>query len=626
MATKNRYYLIACGTSDYDNYEQLDYVKDDIVRITKLFTEKFGYERVLLSLNINPDRRKFTDYKADSFADWLEKEERQENDIVVFYYSGHGLNPKGDQHYLALKETVPNREYQTAFATKELVYPLRNKKVKISQILFIIDTCHSQGGASDLVNLASQLLGDSEKVAGKNIDVHVIAACRTKQLATDGSFSKAFVKALEELSEDLQQGYIDPSKIVPKINELLDSEEQKAKCNAAFCEQEVKFFPFVPRTIQNWEQKCHQLVKDLAQILNKEPKLSFRAINYFLLSCNFIKELLINEQEIEEKLSELSEKGVVDEVCPLIACAEWCRKKFVDEELPNIASEIKTWQQEAIKYREDGNLAEIRDFIKNAFDEFKQIIKKEKLRILVEIEPELDGNGTGLSTGNFYLNLFLWISSQNIPIAKFAEKEFLALTEIEDQELEECLRDTLAQENLLVKLIRQARYSLPPPVTLDVEFLLPFELFCVPVEKLTFKSGRKKKPIGEEYSLFINSYERYYHRDYREIRDNLRLKREEFWEKAKELAEDKFYFSGSQVPSTEDLEEIEESHSIAIWTRSEKHSIELGKDLKRSEWKEWSQKIQQLRKKNKNLEITLFWDDMFPKPRPKKLLSTDLVE
>ena len=352
MATKNRYYLIACGTSDYDNYEQLDYVRKDIERITKLFTEKFGYKRILPSLDINPNKQQFNGYQKDSFADWLKKEERQDSDIVVFYYSGHGLNIKGDRHYLALKETYPDEEYETALPTEDLIRPLKSKKAKISQILFIIDTCHSQGGASDLLSLASNILGSFEKVEGNNIDVHVIASCRTKQLATDGAFSTAFANALEELLKDLQQGYINPSKIVPKINEQIDNEEQNAKYNAVFCEQEVKFFPFVPQTIQNWEQKRHQLVKDLVQILKKQPKLSFYAINYFLLSCNFLKALLLNEREIEEKLSELSEQGVVNGVCPLIACAEWCRNKFEDKEIQNIADEIKTWQKEVIKYRE----------------------------------------------------------------------------------------------------------------------------------------------------------------------------------------------------------------------------------------------------------------------------------
>ena len=411
MATKNRYYLIACGTSDYDNYEPLDYVREDIESITKLFTEKFGYQRVLPSLEINPDKKKFIDYQADSFADWLEQEERQENDIVVFYYSGHGLNIEGDRHYLVLQKTQPDNEWQTALATEDLVRTLTSEKVKISQILFIIDTCYSQAGASDVVSLATKIIGNFEKVKGNNISIHVIAACRTNQLATDSAFSTAFVKALEELLKDLQQGYIDISKIVSKINELINDEEQKAKYNIILSEQEVKFFPFVPHTIENWEQKRHQLVEDLVRILSKKSKLSFRAINYFLLSCNFIKELLLNELEIEEKLSELSEKGVVNGVCPLIACAEWCRNTFEEQGFQKIASEIKTWQQEAIQSREDGNLADIRDFIKNAFDEFKQIIKQEKLRVLVAIEPELDLKGTGLSTGNFYLNLFLWISS-----------------------------------------------------------------------------------------------------------------------------------------------------------------------------------------------------------------------
>ncbi|MEL4896861.1 caspase family protein [Crocosphaera sp. Alani8] len=454
----------------------------------------------------------------------------------------------------------------------------------------------------------------------------MIASCRTKQFATDGAFSKAFVSALEELLEDLQQVDIDPSQIVPKINEQIDSEEQNAKYNAIFCEQEAKFFPFVPKSIQNWEQKRSQFVENLVHILKQEPQLSFRAINYFLLSCNFIKELLLNEGEIEEKLSELSEKRVVDGVCPLIACAEWCRNKFEDEGLKNIASEIEKWQVEAIQSREDGDFAKIRDFIKNAFDEFKQIIKEEKLRILVEIEPEQDRNGTGLSTGNFYLNLFLWISSQNLPIAKFAEKELLALNEIEARELAESFNDTLAQEKKLVKLIRKARYSLPIAVKLDVEFLMPFELFCVPIEKLTFKSGRRQKFIGEEYSLFINSYERYYHSDYREIRDNLFLERNEWWEKLEELSGDEFYFSGSRIPSSEDLEDIEENYSIAIWTRNEEYAIELDRDLKKSEWREWRNKIKELRIKDKDLELTLFWDDMFPKPRPKKPLNTNLVE
>ena len=625
MATKNRHYLIACGTSNYDNYEQLDYVKEDIERITKLFTKKFGYERVLPSLDINPDEQKLTGYQTDSFADWLEKEERQENDIVVFYYSGHGLNPKEDKHYLALKGTVPNREHQTAFATEELVYALRNKKVKIAQILFIIDTCHSQGGASDLVNLASQLLGKSEKVEGKNIDVHVIAACRTKQLATDGSFSKAFVKALEELSKDLQQGYIEPSKIVPKINELLDNDEQKAKSNAAFCEQEIKFFPYIPTTIQSWEQERKNSVKNLVLILNKDAESSLNAINYFLLSCNLTIDLILQEKDIEVKLSELSQKKVDNGVCPLIACSEWCRKKLENSPL-NLAGEIRSWQQNTIKFREDVCVDKISEYVKDSFSKFEQIIKTKKWRILVEIEPQLDPNGTGLSTGKYYLNLQLWVAIKNYPPGRFAEKVLLVLEAEDNQNIEDLLIDTFAKQELLVELIAKAEKSLSFPLQLDIEFLIPLELYSLPLDQLTFQYARRRKYIGVEYPLFINSYERYYHPNFWKVKNNLYQKKEELWNEAKDFLEDKFYFSGSQVPSEGDLLDIEENHVIAIWTRNEDHSIELEKDLKRSDWKEWPKKIQQLRKNIKDLEMTLFWDDMFPKPRPKKLLNTSIVE
>lgn len=207
MNGKTRYYLIACGTSEYKNFDddkQLASVETDLERVVNLFTHNFGYERVLVGLDINPNMPDIT----LKFADWLQNEERCETDCVIFYYSGHGEYLQGDRHYLLMGNTDPNKIAQTALPTEDLVRPLKNQRVKISQILYIIDTCYSQSGAGDIANIASSVIQQYQPVEGANIAVHAIAACRAKQTAIEGVFSNALEEILKDwmLKEELKEG------------------------------------------------------------------------------------------------------------------------------------------------------------------------------------------------------------------------------------------------------------------------------------------------------------------------------------------------------------------------------------------------------------------------------------
>ena len=651
MAIKKRYYLIACGTSDYsqlqsDEYEQLQDVKKEIDLIVKLLDDEFGYKRALPSLYVNPKDEKEI---RKQFATWLRDEERQKTDIVIFYYSGHGTNIRGDGHYLLLADTDPEDIQLTALATKSLVSLLNHKKIRISQILYIIDTCYSQGGAEDIIQFFARAVSSFEKVEGKsNIDLHVIAACRTKQRAVLGEFTSALSKSIEEINSDpILSDFLDPNFLVERINKNIKSTTQNVKYNAVACEKAPKFFPLISKIARDWEKHRLRVIEELVIILRKNIQQSIKAINWLFLTLKndwndsefeediknkilqldtkyikFYNRLILNEQDIKEILDDLSKNDLIEKICPLFAFAEWYRKIFNEIEFSNIAQEIGNWQWENIAKRQGADIGKTQEFVKKIFEKFQSICNyQERSRIFVEIEPEIDANGTGLTTGMFFISVYFQVPSQVSRLGLLTEKKNLNLTNticLNEEEFVRCWQIDLI-EAIIGKVFN--------PLNLDIEFLIPFELFSAPVDKLTFKSENKEKPIiGEEYPIFINSYERYYNPDYQEIRDNLRLKREEFWHEAEELAEDKFYFSGSQVPTEDDLLEIEENHSIAIWTRNEDHSIELDNDLKRSEWKEWPQKIQQLREHNKDLEITLFWDDMFPKPRPKKLFNTDLVE
>ena len=81
-----RYYLIACGTSDYDFTEdaQLNSVKNDIEQVVEVLTSQFGYEEALTHLRHNPDKETL----KIEFAKWLSHREsfrKRSGHFVLFW-------------------------------------------------------------------------------------------------------------------------------------------------------------------------------------------------------------------------------------------------------------------------------------------------------------------------------------------------------------------------------------------------------------------------------------------------------------------------------------------------------------------------------------------------------------
>ncbi|GAB1539262.1 hypothetical protein NUACC21_19280 [Scytonema sp. NUACC21] len=633
MDGKTRYYLIACGTSEYlDKYDPLPSVNTDVETVVNLFTQHFGYERVLEDLQLNPEATTL----KNQFADWLQDEKRCENDVVIFYYSGHGDCLPGDGHYLVMKDTIIDKIGTTALLTKDLVRPLINKGVKISQILYIIDTCHSGSGAIDVTNFALKVIQQYQPVEKEtNIAVHAIAACRAKQTANEGVLSNALANAVKKLSEDVglkTLGYINLDKLVEEIKQNIPSKEQRVQYSIAGTETSAKFLPILPKTLRTWEKKRQEFINSLSEILKNSLEENLFFINSFLLSSKFLEEFILDEPDLKDKLKDLSIKPVSDGICPLIACSEWCRQRFCDRDdnrrdNSSLDKEIEEWQKSISEYRKGVELDKIKKFVKELFeDEFKPLIQKVDLRIQIEIEPEVDGKrNTGMTTGSFLFNMNLWIESQKLPLGRFAENVVLKPQGVEKSD---SLRICLEKEDFLSKLIRKARYSLPssvkPPT---IEIFLPIEFYQEPLEKICFLRGRNSSPLGKEYPIFINSFERYFDLDFREIRDEICEKKKALWGN-NDGPNSEIYYIGTQ-PSQLDLEMIEESKAIAVWSRNKSKPLVEGDEghIKISKWKNWPDKIRSLRKQEKDSEITLFWDDLYPKPsRRCRPLNTKVVE
>ncbi|MDB9420049.1 caspase family protein [Microcystis aeruginosa CS-563/04] len=608
MDEEIKYYLIACGTKDYNAFEQLPSVETDLKLVNNLFTSGFGYERVLPSLHLNPT----TNDLRIIFPNWLRDRERHgTKNILIFYYSGHGEYCPGDGHYLILKDTDIDYISLTALPTQDLVRPLNNKQVTIFQILYIIDTCYSQSGAGDMIKFVSNAIKQYEAVRGANIAIHVMAACRAKDTAIEGVLSRSLQQALDDI-EAIEfvshRGYIDLGLLVEKMNQNVDS-NQRVNYSALGIETYARFFPTYTKADQKWENQRFNLIEKLFNVLNINSDNSLFLINSFLLVYEDPKlSSISNIQELREKLKDLSSKPVNKEICPLILFSEWCRLKLFKDQNLDIADNIDTWKGDAVRYRDGVQLDTIKKYARELWDKFNKIIELEG-RIQILISPAIDKhNNTGLQTEYFYVNTMFFVGINNkIELGSIYEKE-------ESFRLEE-------MQNSFYQVIPEIFYYLPDQSRLEIEFFLPFALLKHSLEDIKFRCDDRPS-IGYEYPVFINSFDRYFDEDFREIRDEIEEIKRALWENGGDLDREHYYI-GTE-PSIADLEDIVESLPIAVWSRNVREPM-TDNDLKPSEWKNWPDNIKELRRNKR--KIALFWDDLYPKPAPRpRPLNTKVVE
>ncbi|NCR00689.1 MAG: caspase family protein [Microcystis aeruginosa L211-101] len=608
MDEEIKYYLIACGTKDYNAFEQLPSVETDLKLVNNLFTSGFGYERVLPSLHLNPT----TNDLRIIFPNWLRDRERHgTKNILIFYYSGHGEYCPGDGHYLILKDTDIDYISLTALPTQDLVRPLNNKQVTIFQILYIIDTCYSQSGAGDMIKFVSNAIKQYEAVRGANIAIHVMAACRAKDTAIEGVLSRSLQQALDDI-EAIEfvshRGYIDLGLLVEKMNQNVDS-NQRVNYSALGIETYARFFPTYTKADQKWENQRFNLIEKLFNVLNINSDKSLFLINSFLLVYEDPKlSSISNIQELREKLKDLSSKPVNKEICPLILFSEWCRLKLFKDQNLDIADNIDTWKGDAVRYRDGVQLDTIKKYARELWDKFNKIIELEG-RIQILISPAIDKhNNTGLQTEYFHVNTMFFVGTNNkIELGSIYEKE-------QSFRLEE-------MPNSFYQVIPEIFYYLPDQSRLEIEFFLPFALLKHSLEDIKFRCDDRPS-IGYEYPVFINSFDRYFDEDFREIRDEIEEIKRALWENGGDLDREHYYI-GTE-PSIADLEDIVESLLIAVWSRKAGEPM-TDKELNPAEWKNWPDKTKELRRNNR--KIALFWDDLYPKPAPRpRPLNTKVVE
>jgi hypothetical protein len=134
----NSKWAILVGPKDYQYVQPLRYSTDDIVEVGKLFRDylHFDGDKVFefgTDLKYQPLGNVF----HHEVGGLLKRKVIQEDDLLIFYFSGHGF--RDDKDYLLPADATPNNLKKTAFGFEDVVADLTKSKCK--NIVMFIDAC-----------------------------------------------------------------------------------------------------------------------------------------------------------------------------------------------------------------------------------------------------------------------------------------------------------------------------------------------------------------------------------------------------------------------------------------------------------------------------------------------------
>jgi Caspase domain len=233
--------LIAIGISEYEEWDSLPRVSDDLRDVTSQLGPFFAAKVPKFSEGgTAPEVAAQLDALiAQAVAEPVRR--------LVLFWTGHGAR-EGDGFYLIARNSPRSKLYAYNAIAAEALGSLIAKS-GIEKVLVVLDTCHSGAAASVIANrFASILEGQTYPPGVEPPAVAVIASALPLQRARDGAFVKALVRVLrdgapggEPLWTDRDR-YIALEELTEVIDELL-SEEVTHRPHFAQVGRLVRFLP-----------------------------------------------------------------------------------------------------------------------------------------------------------------------------------------------------------------------------------------------------------------------------------------------------------------------------------------------------------------------------------------------
>ncbi|MGI5399152.1 caspase family protein [Streptomyces sp. CA-135486] len=167
--------------------------------------------------------------------------------VVIVYYTGHGLQPERGSYYLVLRDYLPGALTRSTLMATDLCELLTRRDegegLEAAQptVLLILDCCFAGAGGIEVIRAAVQGIG--------NPNTWVMVSSGPLEYAQEGVFAKEFAKALRKPPTGTTSAppYIHPDIIAQAINNAHASEGQRVRvfAPAAGVEEPPPFFPIL---------------------------------------------------------------------------------------------------------------------------------------------------------------------------------------------------------------------------------------------------------------------------------------------------------------------------------------------------------------------------------------------
>ncbi|MFI7121837.1 caspase family protein [Amycolatopsis sp. NPDC049868] len=174
----------------------------------------FGYERALQGMG----NYWTAEHVRSSLSGWSKDAALGADDVVVFYFAGHGLVADRDRHYLMCWDSSDDDPAATALATEDLVRILT--RTGLRNLLVVLDTCYGGTGAADGAQLVLRTISRQLNNDGSG-GVWLLSSARAKDEAGDGTFMESLLPALHEVRERTgqRQRFLDLIDVVDSVNQ-----------------------------------------------------------------------------------------------------------------------------------------------------------------------------------------------------------------------------------------------------------------------------------------------------------------------------------------------------------------------------------------------------------------------
>ncbi|MFV2022217.1 caspase family protein [Micromonospora sp. LOL_023] len=252
-----RRFFIGAATTAFQpglGLENLPELGDELQRARELFTG-LGYSAVP-GFGTGMAARGF----QDRLRAFLTDPQRRPDDVVVVYYTGHGLDHHGDL-LLPMADSV-DLAYDSVRAgdlTGRILDSHSLGEVAGQQLLFVLDTCYAGSAAVRMNANAADFLTRLRALDGTP-SVAVIVAARANQRAAPGAFTQALAAAVQDRSvAGFEVPFLPLDALVTAINARTPPDQQARLMFLG--EKAAEFFPN-PR-FDDWFSEYDLRTRDL---------------------------------------------------------------------------------------------------------------------------------------------------------------------------------------------------------------------------------------------------------------------------------------------------------------------------------------------------------------------------